>query len=76
MIFNSQSVCGAKFTEKSTFYRVQNSSEAAEISSLERQLVKKHSNDKSEVTCDVTGRFYAKPAFIAYRWRCDPDLII
>ena len=72
MIFNSQSACGAKVTEKSTFYSVQNSVEAAEISSLERQLVKKHSNDKSEVTCDVTGR----PAYIAYRWRCDPDLII
>ena len=53
MIFNSQSVCGAKFTEKSTFYRVQNSSEAAEVSPLERQHVEKHSNDKSEVACDV-----------------------
>ena len=76
MIFNSQSACGAKVTEKSTFYRVQNSAEAAEISSLERQRVEKHSNDKSEVTCDVTGIFYTKPAYIAYRWRCDPDLII
>ena len=68
MIFNTQSVCGAKFTEKSTFYRVQNSSEAAEKSPLEKKCVEKHSNDKSEVTCDITGRYYTKPAHIAYRW--------
>ena len=70
MIFNSQSVCGAKFTEKSTFYRVQNSLELTEISFLERQSVEKRSNDKIKVSCDVTGRFYTRPACVAYRWQC------
>ena len=76
MIFNSQSICGAKFTEKFTFYCAQNSLEAAEISYLERQSVKKHSKEKIEVNSDVSGRFYAKPACIAYRLQCNPDLII
>ena len=62
MIFNSQSICGAKFTEKSPFYSVQNRSEAAEKYPLERRCIEKRSEDKSEVTCDVTGRFYTKLA--------------